>query len=136
MTLFRTTEAPRGRSWMLQCLSHTVPTIPPCHGEGMSMTGRGPPVGGTTKFPGCLLFRCRVIRMRRRRLQEAATQYEDLRNAKKELKKIIYRSKKSTWKDLRRDINNNPWGLRYKVDIREPVCLCAPYWNRIGWRIS
>lgn len=48
-------------------------------------------------------------------LQEES-KYEE---AKKYLKISIKKSKKERWEELRNDVNNNPWGLGYKVVMKK-----------------
>jgi len=56
---------------------------------------------------------------RARRAHAATAEAEEYKKAKKDLKSAIQTSKKSKWEELRSDLNNNPWGLGYKLVLRK-----------------
>lgn len=61
----------------------------------------------------CLRLRRRLTRSRRS--GNATTQHDVFRAARKELRRAIADSKKRHWLQLCQDINENPWGLGYKL---------------------
>ena len=66
-----------------------------------------------------ICHRCRRQYTRARRVGTASYQAEEFRQARKNLKSAILRSKKTKWDELRADINNNPWGLGYRLVMRK-----------------
>lgn len=46
-------------------------------------------------------------------------QSQDFRNSMKELKKTIYRTKKTKRVELAWDVNNDPWSLSYRIVMRK-----------------
>ncbi|XP_037941657.1 uncharacterized protein LOC119674593 [Teleopsis dalmanni] len=68
----------------------------------------------------CLLTRRRYTRARRNGTSEA--EGREYIQAKKNLKKAINTSKRRKWKELRNDINHDPWGLGYIVVSAQMVC--------------
>lgn len=65
----------------------------------------------------CLQKRRKYTRARRRDL--ATKEHAEYKTAKNELKLAILNSKKKKWEELRCDINNNPWGLGYKIVMKK-----------------
>lgn len=69
-------------------------------------------------------FRRNCIRQRRmytraRRRGAAEAEYTQYKEAKKQLRNAINKSKKEKWEELREDINRNPWGLGYKIVMKK-----------------
>lgn len=64
-------------------------------------------------------LRCRRRYTRARRINPATSEAQQYKNAKKELKNAINRSKSRKWEELRLDLNNNPWGVGYKLVLRK-----------------
>ncbi|XP_018792198.1 PREDICTED: uncharacterized protein LOC108970924, partial [Bactrocera latifrons] len=46
-------------------------------------------------------------------------EYKEYKAAKTELKDAITKTKKDKWEELRNDINQNPWGLGYKIVMKK-----------------
>lgn len=67
----------------------------------------------------CLQLRRRITRVRRRSPETAEVESIEFRDAKKELKRAIIRSKKLKWEELRQDVNKDPWGLGYRTVMRK-----------------
>lgn len=67
----------------------------------------------------CLRSRRRYTRARRTGI--ATTENEDFKTAKRNLKEAIASSKKQKWEELRNEVNNDPWGLGYKIVMRKLV---------------
>lgn len=67
----------------------------------------------------CIQCRRRITRTRRRNPEAAELGSAELREAKRELKRAIVRSKKLKWEELRQDVNRDPWGLGYRVVMRK-----------------
>lgn len=65
----------------------------------------------------CVKYRRKYTRARKN--GDAIAEADALKNAKKNLKKIIARNKKLKWEELRNDLNNDPWGLGYKIVMRK-----------------
>lgn len=65
----------------------------------------------------CLSMRRRYTRARRR--SSADTEAQTYREARKILRNAIFASKRQKWEELRQDINQNPWGLGYKLVMRK-----------------
>lgn len=65
----------------------------------------------------CIKTRRRYTRARRR--GDAEAEHESYKEAKKLLQNHINKSKKDKWEELRSDINNNPWGLGYRVVMQK-----------------
>lgn len=61
----------------------------------------------------CLRNRRRYTRARRS--GDAMLEADEYRQSRKSLKRAIMASKKAKWEELRGDLNNNPWGLGYKI---------------------
>lgn len=66
----------------------------------------------------CLKLRRKVTRSRRRGGMVPETLMQEFRAARQELKRAISASKASKWKALTEDLNNDPWGLGYRVVMR------------------
>ena len=66
----------------------------------------------------------RQILTRVKRNGAALGQTADFRMAKKEMKDAITRSNKLKWQELRGDLNNIPWGLRYKLVMKKLGTNC------------
>lgn len=64
-------------------------------------------------------LRCRRKYTRARRTHAATSEAEEYKSAKKNLKCAIRTSKKQKWEELRSDLNNDPWGLGYKIVLRK-----------------
>lgn len=64
-------------------------------------------------------LRCRRKYTRARRTHAATSEAEEFKRAKKDLKGAILRTKKRKWEELRSDLNNDPWGLGYKLVMRK-----------------
>lgn len=67
----------------------------------------------------CICLRRRRKQTRARRTGPAVVETEEYKTAKKELKLAIHTSKRRKWEELRSDINNDPWGLGYKIVMRK-----------------
>lgn len=65
----------------------------------------------------CLCKRRKYTRARR--TGAATKEHEEYKMAKSALKRAITISKKEKWEELRRDINENPWGLGYKIVMKK-----------------
>lgn len=65
----------------------------------------------------CLRCRRKMTRARRRGMAEAETQ--EYKEAKKKIKRAISKSKKKLWEELRQNVNNDPWGLGYKIVMKK-----------------
>ncbi|XP_054746791.1 uncharacterized protein LOC129251477 [Anastrepha obliqua] len=65
----------------------------------------------------CISKRRKYTRARRTSL--ATTEHAEYKAAKSTLKTAILESKKEKWEELRRDINQNPWGLGYKLVLNK-----------------
>ena len=68
----------------------------------------------------------RVICLRKRRKYsragrrgDALIEHSEYKVAKQNMKKAIEHSKAEKFEELRRDINNNPWGLGYKLVLNK-----------------
>lgn len=66
-----------------------------------------------------ICLRCRRRYTRARRTNAAILEAEEYRNSKRDLKRAILRSKKDKWEELRSELNNDPWGLGYKLVLRK-----------------
>lgn len=64
-------------------------------------------------------LRCRRKYTRARRTHAAISEGEEYKRAKKDLKYAILTSKKQKWEELRSDLNNDPWGLGYKLVLKK-----------------
>lgn len=65
---------------------------------------------------------CNTLRRRAQRAREKpdhSTKEKDYKDAKKELRKAINRSKTRCWVELKLDIDRDPWGLGYKLVTRK-----------------
>ena len=68
----------------------------------------------------CLEYRRKVTRARRKTGNKEITKIDVLyKQAKKKLQKTIGKSKSEKWKDLSREVNNEPWGLGYRIVTRK-----------------
>ena len=67
----------------------------------------------------CLWLRCRAQRKKKRKPAEAAERAAEYLQAKKVLNKAIKESKNCKWQDLRKEVNNDPWGLGYRIVTRK-----------------
>ncbi|XP_053960468.1 uncharacterized protein LOC128864739 [Anastrepha ludens] len=65
----------------------------------------------------CIKKRRKYTRARRTGL--AIEEHAEYKEAKRILKTVIQKSKKEKWEELRRDINQNPWGLGYKIVLNK-----------------
>lgn len=65
----------------------------------------------------CLSCRRRFTRARRH--GEAESEAYAYKEAKKVLRTAIFASKRKKWEELRADINQNPWGLGYKLVLQK-----------------
>lgn len=63
--------------------------------------------------------RCRRRYTRARRRGAAEVEGEEFKEARVKLRKAIKESKRKLWEELREDINNNPFGLGYKIVMRK-----------------
>ncbi|KAM8707458.1 hypothetical protein ACLKA7_011527 [Drosophila subpalustris] len=64
-------------------------------------------------------LRCRRKLTRSRRLGPAEAQVIAYKTARQALNAAIKTSKKTKWEELRNDINNNPWGMGYKLVMKK-----------------
>lgn len=78
----------------------------------------------------CISARRNLTRHNARHLQNNI-QHQDLAQEykvkKRELKKLISRSKKRHWKDLCEELDNNPWGNGYKIAVMHLKNPTMPY---------
>lgn len=76
----------------------------------------------------CLKLRRKITRVRRRNPDTQIRETEEFANAKKELKRAIYKSKKRKWDELKADVDNDPWGLGYKIVSKKlgMISACTP----------
>lgn len=65
----------------------------------------------------CIKRRRKLTRARKH--SPALTEAADFKEAKKNLKRAITVSKKAKWDELRSDLNNDPWGLGYKIVLKK-----------------
>lgn len=65
----------------------------------------------------CIRHRRNYTRAKRR--GEAVSEHLEYKEAKKQLKIAINKSKKEKWEELREDINRDPWGLGYKIVMKK-----------------
>ena len=65
----------------------------------------------------CLRSRRKLTRAKKR--GTAIVEEANYKEAKNSLKLAINRSKRQKWEELRTDINNNPWGLGYKIVMKK-----------------
>lgn len=65
----------------------------------------------------CLHNRRRYTRARRR--GDASLEAEEFRRSRAALKRAIVASKKAKWEELRNGLNDNPWGLGYRIVTRK-----------------
>lgn len=65
----------------------------------------------------CIRSRRQFTRAHRR--GDATAEHEAYKRAKKELGRAITRSKKEKWAQLCADVNNDPWGLGYKLVMKK-----------------
>lgn len=66
-----------------------------------------------------LCHQCRRRYTRARRLGQAIVEAEEFKTARKYLKIAIIESKRSKWEELRSNVNEDPWGLGYKLVIKK-----------------
>lgn len=66
-----------------------------------------------------LQLRRRITTVRQRGPNAAELESENVRNEKKDIKHIIYKSKMLKWVKLSQDVNNDHWGLRYKIVLHK-----------------
>lgn len=74
----------------------------------------------------CIELRRRMTRTRRRNPNSTERESEDFKTAKKDLKRAINQSKKAKWEELRQEVNNDPWGLGYKIVTKKLGMKTAP----------
>lgn len=67
----------------------------------------------------CLRLRRRTTRTRKRTPDIADRDLQQFREARRNLKNAIFRSKRQKWEELCEDINRDPWGLGYKVVMQK-----------------
>lgn len=65
----------------------------------------------------CIKKRRKLTRARKHR--PASIEAAEFKDAKRALKIAIASSKKAKWEELRSDLNNNPWGLGYKIVLQK-----------------
>ncbi|XP_073999982.1 uncharacterized protein [Rhodnius prolixus] len=66
----------------------------------------------------CLRLR-RIVTRARRRNRDVEMEHSQFSQARRALKNAIFRSKQLKWEDLKRDVDNDPWGLGYKIVMRK-----------------
>ena len=68
----------------------------------------------------CLQSRRKVTRARKKRGNREITQIDvQFKQTKKKLQKTISRNKSLKWTDLTEEVNNDPWGLGYRIVTRK-----------------
>lgn len=73
-----------------------------------------------------LCHHCRRRYTRARRLGAAENESEEFKRARKQLKLAILKSKKTKWEELRSDLNEDPWGLGYKLVMQKLGARAKP----------